>query len=405
MNLFHKCDRYAEWQSSRVRQTGLNPYFIPITETVGTEVVMRGQRVIMLGSNSYLGLSADPRVKEAAIEAIRRYGSSTSGSRLLNGTLAIHVELEERLAQFLGKEAATLYSTGFQTNQGIIAPLLGRGDIAFTDRQAHASVVDGVRLGLAEHRRFRHNDMDHLERLLQKTARDAGKLVVVDGVYSMEGDMADLPRLIELKRQYGFGLLVDDAHGMGVLGEGGRGTAQHFGLEADVDLVMTTFSKAFGSLGGAVAGPKNVIEYLKYNSRALIFSASMTPAAVGACLKALEIIQCEPERRERLFRNAQRLRSGFKALGFRTVDSQTPVVPVVIGDDAQTFQLWDRLLEAGVFTNPVISPAVPEGMQLIRACVMATHTEEQIDRVLNLFERCGRALGLVSSRSLATAAY
>lgn len=398
MDLFAKCHRYAEMLSSR---TECNPYFLPIEETTGTEVVMRGRRVIMLGSNSYLGLSTDPRVKEAAVEAVRRFGASTSGSRLLNGTLVLHEELEHRLARFLGKEAALLFSTGFQTNQGMIAPLLGRGDIVYTDRQDHASIIEGVRLGFAEHKKFRHNDMADLERLLQKSSPEAGKLVVVDGVYSMEGDVCDLPRLVELKRQYGFRLLVDDAHGLGVLGHTGAGTAQHFGVQTDVDLTMGTFSKAFGSLGGVVTGPKAVIEYLKYNSRALIFSASMTPAAVGACLKSLEIIETEPERRAHLFRNAARLRGGLKALGYHTLEGDTPVVPVVIGDNGLTFRLWERLMEEGVFTNAVVAPAVPEGLQLIRNCAMATHTAEQIDRVLAIYEACGRELGLLHREPLA----
>jgi 8-amino-7-oxononanoate synthase len=393
MDLLDKCHRYAEMHSTRMG--GFNPYFTTVTETDGAEVVMRGRRVVMLGSNSYLGLHTDPRVKEAAIDATRRFGTSSAGSRLLNGNTALHDELEHRMGHFLGKEAVTLFPSGFQTNQGIIAPLLGRGDVVFTDSQDHASIIDGARLGYADRKKFRHNDMDDLERLLQKTDPDAGKLVVVDGLYSMEGDICPLDRLVELKRQYNFRLMVDDAHGLGVLGAGGRGTAEHFGLIDEVDLMMGTFSKAMGSLGGYVAGPKVVIEYLKYNSRALIFASSMTPAAVGAAIGALEIIETEPERRVQLFRNAARLRAGFKALGLQTVEGDSPVVPVIVGDNPLTFQLWERLMEEGVFANPVISPAVPEGMQLIRNCLMATHTSVQIDRVLEIYERAARAVGLL----------
>lgn len=400
MDIFDKCFQYND--SDLVRAAGLYPYFHTIAENYGAEVTIDGRRVLMAGSNNYLGLTTDPRVKEAAIEAVRRFGTSCSGSRLLNGTLALHEELEQRLAKFLRKEAALVFSTGFQTNQGTLAPLLGRHDVAFVDRSDHASIIDGVRLGLGELRRFRHNDLEHLEQLLRESEPDTGKLIVVDGVFSMEGDTADLAHIVELKRAHGARLMVDDAHGIGVLGHGGRGTAEHFGVEDDVDLIMGTFSKSLASLGGVVAGPRKILDYVKHKSRALIFSASMTPAAVGACMKALEIIELEPERRVRLWRNTERARAELRRVGFDTGVSTTPVVPVIVGDDLRTFQFWRALLDGGVFTNPIISPAVAPGMQLIRTSFTAAHTDEQVDHVLEVMASVGRRLGIIGeSRSRA----
>lgn len=395
-DLFEKCFNWKDYENAKA--SGLYPYFQPIEETFGTEVVIGGTRLIMIGSNNYLGLTTDARVKEAAIEATRKYGSSCSGSRFLNGTLALHEELEGELAAFLKKEAAIVYSTGFQTNQGTIAPLLGKDDLVFIDRGDHASILDGVDLSAAEMKRFRHNDANDLERLLRTTATShpkAAKLIVVDGVFSMEGDLAPLPRICELKKQYGARLMVDDAHGVGVLGKNGRGTCEHFGVEDDVDLVMTTFSKSFASLGGVIAGPRAVLDWVKHKSRALIFSAAMTPAAVGACLKSLEIIKTEPERRDRLWKITNRMRSEIQRMGFDTGTSESPVVPLVVGDDFRTFLFWKELREEGVFANPVIAPAVAPGWQLIRTSYMATHTDDQMTRVLEIIEKVGKKLDLI----------
>lgn len=393
-DLFDKCVQWKDYDSAR--EAGLYPYFNPIEETTGTEVVIGGRRLIMVGSNNYLGLTSDPRVKEAAIDAVKRYGSSCSGSRFLNGTLRLHEELEERLADFLRKEAAIVYSTGFQANQGAIAPLLGRDDLAFVDRGDHASILDGVALGLGERKRFRHNDVKDLERLLRDaSAHKGGKLVVVDGVFSMEGDLSPLPQVAALAKANGARLMVDDAHGVGVLGENGRGTCEHFGVEDQVDLVMTTFSKSLASLGGVIAGPRKVMEWVKHRSRALIFSAAMTPAATGACLQSLEIVKSEPERRVRLRKIAARMRGAFREMGFDTGTSETPVIPLIVGDDVRTFLFWRELYEAGLFTNPVISPATPPGQQLIRTSYMATHTDAQLDRVLEVVHAVGTKLELI----------
>ena len=400
-DLFEKCFSWQDAQNAR--DAGLYPYFQPIEETAGTEVTLGGKRLVMIGSNSYLGLTTDPRVKEAAIEAVKKFGSSCSGSRFLNGTLKLHEELEAKLAAFLKKEAAIVMSTGFQTNQGTIAPLLGKDDVVVLDRGDHASILDGADLSAAEMKRFRHNDMADLERVLKNVREQypkAGTLVVVDGVFSMEGDLSPLPKVTELAKRYGARVMVDDAHGVGVLGANGRGTCEHFGVEADVDLVMTTFSKSFASLGGVIAGPKKVMDWIKHKSRALIFSASMTPAAVGACLKSLEIIQTEPQRRERLWEITRKMRAAFQAMGFDTGTSETPVIPLIIGDDIKTFLFWRGLLDAGVFANPVISPAVPPGQQLIRTSYMATHSDEQLDRVLDIVETVGKKMEIIGPNAM-----
>lgn len=395
MDIFDKAHAYNDPPLARAHN--IYPYFSVIEETFGTEVKIDGKRVIMAGSNNYMGLSSDPRVKEAAIAATNKYGSTCSGSRLLNGTLSLHAELEEKFAAFLKRDAAAVFSTGYTANLGTLSSLLGKGDIVYMDKGDHGSIVDGVRLGAAEMKRFRHNTPEHLELLLREAAPDAGKMVVVDGVFSMEGDVAPLDKIAELKKTYNFRLMVDEAHGMGVFGKNGRGTAEHFGVEDDVDIVMGTFSKAFASLGGVIAGPAKVIEFIKHKARSMIFQASMTPGACGACLKSLEIVQAEPERREKLFANADHVRNGFKALGFDTLHSNTPVVPVIIGDDLKTFSFWRALLDAGVFTNPVISPAVAPGQQLIRTSFMATHTTEQLDRVIETFDVIGRKFGIIGA--------
>jgi 8-amino-7-oxononanoate synthase len=392
-DIFDKCFSFKDLKIAKA--TGLYPYYRPIEASHGaTEVEFDGRRVVMVGSNNYLGLSTDPRVKEAAIEAVRKFGSTCSGSRLLNGTLTLHEELETKLARFLNRESAVVVSTGFQTNL-TLSGILGRHDIVFSDKQNHASLVDGVRLGMSEEKRYRHNDMEQLEKLLADADPDAGKLIVTDGVFSMEGDLSNIPKIVELAQKYRARVMVDDAHAMGVLGRLGRGTSEYFGLEAQVDLVMGTFSKSFASLGGVLAGPADVIAYIKHRSRPVVFSASMTPAAVASALKALEIVEAEPERRARLLDIAEKMHNGFRAMGFDTGVSVTPVVPVLVGDQVKCFRFWKALFEAGVFTNPVIPPAVEPGHALLRTSYMATHTDDQLDKVLDLFEKIGRKLKVI----------
>ncbi len=398
MDLFDKC--YAFKRHEEVKALGLYPYFQPIYENYGPIVKMDGREIVMAGSNNYLGLTTDPRVKEAAIEAIRKYGTGCSGSRYLNGTLDIHIKLEEQLAEFVGKEAALLFSTGFQTNQGAIVPLIGKDDFVISDKDNHASIVQGTLIskglwGSDVLVRYRHNDMKHLEEVISKLPFEAGKLIVTDGVFSMSGNIVNLPELVRIAKSYNARIMLDDAHGLGVLGKGGRGTANHFGLDDQVDIIMGTFSKSFASLGGFIAGEKPVIDYIKHHSPALIFSASMTPAQVASVLKALEIIKSEPERIEKLHYNANKVRQGLKNLGFNVLDGQTPIVPVVIGDDLLTFKFWRKLFDSGVFVNAVISPAVPQGMQLLRLSFMATHEDKHLDIVLEKFEKVGKELGLI----------
>ena len=392
MDLFEKCYKYED--ADNVRKSGFYPYFRAIETAQDTEVFINGKKFLMLGSNSYLGLTNDPRVKKASIEAIEKYGTGCAGSRFLNGTLKIHEELEEKLATFVKKEAALLFSTGFMVNQGVISYLCGKDDVVIVDSLDHASIIEGCRLTFAKTFRFRHNDMQDLEEKL-KNAGDRGKLVVVDGVFSMEGDIAKLPEIVKLCEKYGARLMTDDAHSLGVLGKDGRGTANHFNLDDKVDLIMSTFSKSFASLGGFVAGPAKVIDYLKHNSRTLIFHASPPPAAVGAVLKVLEIMQTEPERIEKLWHNTRKMLKGFKELGFDIGVAETPIIPVVIGDDMKCFKFWKMLTEDGIFVNPVVHPAVPEGRALIRTSYMSTHTDEQLDRVLDSFERIGKSLGII----------
>lgn len=391
-DLFQKCADFTEAKEAIAQ--GYYPYFIPLDETEGTVATYKGRKLIMCGSNNYLGLTTHPKVREAAIEAVRRYGTSCTGSRFLNGTLAMHEQLEAELADYVGKEAALVFSTGYQTNLGIISSLVGRGDVIIIDRDDHASIVDGCRLSLGEMKRYRHNDMADLERVLQSADVNAGKLVIVDGVFSMGGDIAPLPEIIPLCQRYGARLMVDDAHSIGVLG-GGRGTAAHFGVTDQVDLIMCTFSKSFASLGGFVAGSEPVIHYIKHHARSIIFSASMPPSNVAAALAALDVMRSEPERVERLMHNARKMKEGLTSLGFNTGNSQTPVIPVIIGDDMLTFTMWRALFDAGVFVNPVIAPGVPPKQQLLRTSYMATHTEEQLDQVLEIFGAVGKAVGVI----------
>jgi 8-amino-7-oxononanoate synthase len=392
VDLFEKARRYTA--AREVMASGLYPYFQPIEASHDTEVIIRGERKIMVGSNNYLGLTHHPLVLERAREALYRYGTGCTGSRLLNGTLDLHEELERRLAAFMGQEAALVFSTGYQTNLGAIATLAGRSGVVVQDRLNHASLIDGAALSGARTVRYAHADMDALRAVLEEHA-GRGVLLVSDGVFSMEGDVAPLPALVELAAEYGARVMVDDAHSVGVLGERGGGTAQHFGLEGRVDLVMATFSKSFASIGGALAGPEYVIHYLKHNARSLIFSASMPPSAVATVLACLDVVRSEPWRRERLWENAEYLRGGLRSLGYDTGLSETPIIPVATGHMNRTFAFWKALFDAGVFTNPVLPPAVPEAECRLRTSVMATHTHDHLDEVLAAFGRVGRAMGII----------
>lgn len=393
MHVFAKCENFATARDLRAK--GLYPYFQPIEQSCDTEVVIGGHRKVMVGSNNYMGLTHDPRILEAAHGALEKYGSGNTGSRFLNGNLDLHDQLEEDLADFVGKEAALVFSTGYQTNLGTIGALIGRNDTVFLDKLDHACIQDGARLGFGEIQRYRHGAMETLDRMLASVGEDRGKLIAVDGVYSMEGDIADLEGLVPLARKHGAGLLVDDAHSLGVLGSTGAGTAEHFGLTDEVDLITGTFSKSLASIGGFVAGKAEVVDYLQNNARALIFSASMPPTAVATVLKALEIIRCEPERRERLWRNTRKMHEAFRSLGFDIGATETPIVPILIGPMEKTFVIWRELFEAGVFTNPVVPPAVPEGSCRLRTSYMATHTDDQLDFVLECFERIARKHAVV----------
>jgi len=393
MDLFDKCNTFT--RAEEAMEADLYPYFTPIQEVWGNKVKVRNKDMIMVGSNNYLGLLDHPKVKQAARAAIDRYGVATCGSRFLNGTLDIHVELENRLAAFMKKEAALTFSTGFQTNQGIISTLIGKGDAVLTDRMDHASIVDACRLSFGDVYKFKHNDMAELERILSSLSPDHGKLIVVDGVFSMEGDVADLPGIVKLAKKYHSRIMVDDAHGIGVMGTNGRGTCEHFGVEDEVDVVMGTFSKSFASLGGFVAGNKKVVSYIKHFARALIFSASITPASVATVLATLDIIETEPGRRARLWEITDKMKSSFQAMGYNTGPSVTPIIPLMIFDDEKAFMLWKSLREHGVFANPVIYPAVPVGQSLIRTSYSATHSDDELDYVLDCFRQSGKALGII----------
>ncbi len=374
---------------------GIYPYFVPIESEAGPEVVINGETKVMLGSNNYLGLTQHPKVKEAARAAVERYGSGCTGSRLMNGTLDLHVELERRLAEWMKCEAALVFTTGFQTNLGTISALVGRHDTVVIDRSDHASIVDGCRLAMGESLRFKHNDLDDLERVLQKIESGRGILIVVDGVYSMEGDLADLPGIVKLAKKYGARLLVDEAHSAGVFGEQGRGTADHFGLRGEVDLIMTTFSKSFASIGGFIAAEADVIYFIKHNGRAFLFSASLPPASTAAALAALEIIETEPDRRERLWANARRMKKELAGLGFNTGDSKSPVIPIIVGEEMRLATFWRRLLDAGVYTNAAVAPAVEPDRALIRTSYMATHEDKHLDRALEIFAKVGKQCSLI----------
>ncbi|MFQ5454410.1 MAG: aminotransferase class I/II-fold pyridoxal phosphate-dependent enzyme [Candidatus Zixiibacteriota bacterium] len=396
-DIFEKCLNYTD--ADDVKAKGIYPYFHPLQSAPGDEVIVDGKKCIMVGSNNYLGLVNHPKVKEAAADAIRKFGSGCTGSRFLNGTLDLHLELEERLAKFMKKDAALVFSTGFQTNLGIISSLVGKNDAIIIDRQVHACIVDGCRLSYGKNYKFAHNDMDDFERVISNVRNNnnrGGVIVAVDGVFSMEGDVIDLPRLVEISKKFDARILVDDAHSIGVMGRTGAGTAEHFDLIDDVDLTMGTFSKSFASLGGFVAGDTKIIDYIKHNARSMIFSASIPPSNAAAVLAALDIVESEPERREKLWKNAERIRKEFRSLGFNIGHSTTPIVPIVVGSDMEAFIFWKELFNNGIFTNPVISPAVPPGQALIRTSYTASHTDEQLDQVIEVIAKVGRAKGLIS---------
>ncbi|MEM7103464.1 MAG: aminotransferase class I/II-fold pyridoxal phosphate-dependent enzyme [Bacteroidota bacterium] len=395
--LFEKC--YAYVRADNVKAAGIYPWFRPIEESEGPVVRMEGKPIVMAGSNNYLGLTAHPKVKEAAIKALEKYGTSCSGSRYLTGTIDLHEELEYKLAKFLGKEACLLFSTGYQTGQGVITPLVGRGDYLISDKDNHASIVSGTMMARGGANttvlRYKHNDASHLEKHLKNIPLEAGKLIVTDGVFSTFGNVVDLTEICELAAHYNAQVLLDDAHAFGVIGEGGRGTASDFGLDAAVDMTMCTFSKTLASLGGFVVGEERVINYLKHHSPALIFAASPTPASVASALAALEILQEQPELVTRLSANAERVRKGLKELGFNVMDGRTAIVPVIIGDDTKAFKFWKGLFDAGIFVNVFISPATPPGKAMMRNSFMATHEDDHLDYVVETYRKVGQALGVI----------
>jgi 8-amino-7-oxononanoate synthase len=393
-SLFDKCQSVAERMRMAVAANAYC-YFREVESPQEPEVVVGGRRLVMLGSNNYLGLTSHPKVKEAAIAAVRQYGTGCAGSRLLNGTLSLHEALEDKLARFIGKPAAVTFSTGFQVNLGAISCLLDRGDVVYLDKQDHASIIDGARLSFAKTRKFAHNDPAELRRLMAAERGVRGRLVVVDGVFSMEGDIAPLPEIVETARESGAAVMVDDAHGLGVLGRRGRGTAEHFDLETEVDLIMGTFSKSLASIGGFLAGDREVIDHIRHTARSLIFSAAPAPASAAAAAAAVDVVETEPERREQLWRNTRFLMDGLSSLGFFTGNSQTPIIPIIVGDDGRAFAMTKRLEEEGVFVNPVVSPATPPGRALLRTSCMATHTEAHLSRALEACARVGREFGVI----------
>lgn len=390
-DLYQKCREYRD--SADAKAQGFYPYFRCIDETHGNYVICEGQPKIMIGSNNYLGLAQDERVIEAACEATRKYGSGCTGSRLLNGTIKLHVQLEEALADFLQREAVVLFSTGFFANQGALASLTEEGDVILCDRENHASIIDGCQFAPAKLIPYRHNSASSLSNRLKRQPAEAGRLVVMDGVFSMSGDIADLPPQLEVAKAHGARIYVDEAHSLGVLGPKGRGAVHHFGLNDDVDIVMGTFSKSLGSMGGFIAGDAQMVEYIKHRARCFIFTASLAPAVAGGVLKALEIMQQEPERIEQLWRNTRKMHEGFKSIGFKIGSTQTPIVPILIGSEAKAFHFTQRLYEEGVFATPAIYPAVRYGEAIVRTSYMSSHTDEDLDRVLEVFEKLSKELG------------
>ena len=390
MDIFDKTRTYT--RAKEAIELGVYPYFQPMDKSEGTVAYYDGRPIIMLGSNNYLGLTTDPRVKQAAQDAIEKYGTSCTGSRYLNGTIEIHLELDRRLAEFVGKEAALTFTTGYQTNLGTITALCGKNDFLILDKEAHACVVDASLMSPSKLRRFAHNDLDSLDRMLSSLPDNVGKIVVVDGIYSMGGEIAPIPETVEVCQKHGARLMIDDAHGVGVLGKG-RGTAAHFDLTEKVDLITGTFSKSFASIGGFVAGDAEVIHFIQHNARPMIFSASMAPPNVAAVLAAVDIIEQEPERVERLWENAEFMREGLRSLGLDIGKSNTPIIPIITNDDYRTVLAWRALMDEGVYTNSVVTPAAPKSM--LRCSVMATHTRDQLEKALVAFEKVGRNLDLM----------
>lgn len=394
MDIFKKCEDFL--LADQVKEMGVYPYFIPVSGNDGPRVIMDGREILMVGSNNYLGLSKDERVIEAAIKATEKFGTTCSGSRFLNGTLELHEELEEKIAKFVGKEAAVTFSTGFQTNLGAISTLAGRNEYIVSDKANHASIVAG-QIGAigAKVKRYAHNNPKDLERVLESIPKDEPILIVSDGVFSMEGDIVKFPEIYEIGIKYGARFYIDDAHGIGVIGETGRGTGEHYGMQDKIDLQMSTFSKSLGSLGGFIAGSKSVINYIKHLARPMIFSASPTPASTATVLKTLEIIENEPEHVKRLQWIGKKMIKEFAALGFDTLETETPIIPIVIGEDMTTFKFWKLLFENGIFANAVISPAVPQGMGLIRTSFMSTHSDDDLDYILKEFKVFGKQFGII----------
>ena len=396
MDLFQKC--YDFTRADEVKALGVYPYFRAIEANEGPVVQIEGKRVIMAGSNNYLGLTSHPHVVEAAIKAVEKYGTGCSGSRYLTGTLDLHEELEARLAKFFNREAVLLFSTGYQTAQGIIPTLVGRNEYVISDKDNHACIVAGTMISkgaLGNLVRYRHNNMDDLEKVISKIPKDAPKLIVSDGVFSTGGEIVDLPRMNEIAKANNARIMIDDAHAVGVIGKGGRGTASEFDLDNEIDLSMGTFSKTFSSLGGYVAGPERVINFIKHFSPALIFSASPTPASVASAIAALDILEREPDRVQRLLDNAAYMRKGLKDKGFNVIDGRTGIVPVIVGNDEIAFKMWRLLYDGGVFVNVFISPGVPEGRQMMRTSYMATHEKEHLDEIIRIFEETGKQVGLI----------
>lgn len=396
MDIFTKCYNFT--RADEVKATGYYPYFRAIEANEGPVVKIEGREVIMAGSNNYHGLTTHPKVVESAINAVKKYGTGCSGSRYLTGTLDLHINLEEKLADFLGKEAVLLFSTGYMTAQGIIPTLVNKGDYIISDRDNHASIVAGNIMAkgiFAEHLRYKHNDMEDLEKVLSSVPKDAGILVATDGVFSTTGGIVNLKDFNTVCKKYNARTLVDDAHALGVIGVGGRGTASEFGLVNEIDMTFGTFSKTLASLGGFVASEKQVINYLKHISTALIFAASPTPAAVAAADTALDIIKAEPERIDKLIANGNKMRKGLKDMGFYVTEGRTPIVPVILGDDMKTFIFWRKLFDAGVFVNAFVSPGVPPTMAMLRTSYMATHEDKHLNKILEVFGDIGKELGVI----------
>ncbi len=395
-DLFDKAAKFTYAKEAMAR--GLYPYFRALSDSEGTTAVFEGKDVVMIGSNNYLGMTIDPRVRAAACAAVERYGTSMTGSRFLNGTIALHLELDRRLAEFVGKEAALVFPTGYQTNVGTISSLVQKGDFAIIDKDSHASIVDGAMMSRGEMRRFLHNDVENLSAVLAKLPKDAGKLVIVDGVYSMGGDIAPLPDIVAVCRKYGARLLVDDAHGIGVTGQG-RGTAAHFDITDEVDLIMGTFSKSFASLGGFIAGSEEVVHYIQHFARSLVFSAAIPAPSAAAVLAVLDIVESEPEHVEKLWENAEFMHVGLREMGLDTGNSNTPIIPIIIGEEYLTSFAWSSLIEEGVYTNPVVPPGVPPNKSLLRTSYMARHTREHLEHALQGFRIVGERLNLFNATS------